>query len=53
MNIDLLKFETEMRNWLLDIFQEDGDEEEIEELSYTQLVRAVNRYFDGGIDGVI
>lgn len=41
----------EMRSWLLDCFEEEYDQEQIQELSHEQLVRAINRYYDGGMKG--
>jgi hypothetical protein len=41
--------ETEMREWLLDCFEEEEDQEEILELSYERLCKSVNKYFDGGL----
>jgi len=39
----------EMKSWLLECFEDEHDQEQIEELSYTQCVRAINRHYDGGI----
>jgi hypothetical protein len=39
----------EMRDWLLECFSDSYDQEQIEELTHEQLVRAINRYFEGGI----
>ena len=44
MNID-----REMKDWLLDCFDEEADQEEIEGLGSQQLENAINRYFDGGM----
>jgi hypothetical protein len=44
MSLDVL-----MKEWLLECFQEDCDQEEIEELSTQELMNAVDRYFDGGM----
>jgi hypothetical protein len=41
--------DTEMREWLLECFSEEYDQEQIEALSHNELVRAINRYYDGGI----
>jgi len=46
-------YETEMREWLLDCFTEEDDQEQIQELSYEQLVRSVNRYHDNGFNGFL
>lgn len=43
-----MNLETEMREWLLDCFTQAEDQEEIQELNYGELVKAVNRYYDGG-----
>jgi hypothetical protein len=39
----------EMREWLLGCFDDEYDQEQINSLSHEQLVRAINRYYDGGI----
>jgi hypothetical protein len=39
----------EMKDWLLECFSDEYDQEQIEELTHNQLVRAINRYFDGGM----
>lgn len=39
----------EMREWLLECFSDDYDQEEILELTDKVLERAINRYFDGGV----
>lgn len=39
----------EMREWLLECFSDEYDQEQIEELTHEQLVRSINRYFDGGM----
>lgn len=39
----------EMKDWLLDVFCEEEAQEQIKSLSYEQLVRAINRYYDGGM----
>ena len=44
-------YETEMREWLLECFDDEHDQEQISDLSYTQLVRYVNRYHDNGFNG--
>lgn len=41
--------EKEMREWLLECFSEEYDQETINKLNRGQLVKAINRYFDGGI----
>jgi hypothetical protein len=43
----------EMRQWLLDCFEEEGDREEIEELTYAQLRRVINKYYDGGLNSFV
>lgn len=40
----------DMKSWLLECFNEEVDQEEIEGLSFEQLVRAINRYYEGGIE---
>lgn len=44
-----MDLDTEMKDWLLECFDEEGDKEEIEGLTHEQLVRAINKYFDGGM----
>lgn len=39
----------EMKAWLLECFDEEYDQEQIRELTYEQCVRAINRYYDGGM----
>lgn len=39
----------EMREWLLECFSDEYDQEQIEELTHEQLMRSINRYFDGGV----
>ena len=39
----------EMGEWLLECFSDEYDQEQIEELTHEQLVRSINRYFDGGM----
>lgn len=41
--------EIEMKAWLMDCFSCEVDQETIEELTYEQLVRSINRYYDGGM----
>lgn len=38
-----------MREWLLDCFDEEYDQEMIQELNEQELERSVNRYYDGGL----
>lgn len=40
--------EPQMREWLLECFDDAYDQEHISELSFSQLKRAVNHYYDGG-----
>jgi hypothetical protein len=40
--------EKQMREWLLEGFSDEYDQEQINELTFDQLVRAVNGYYDGG-----
>ncbi len=42
--------ETEMREWLLECFSDEYDQEQIEDLTYNQLVRSIERYYDGGVE---
>jgi hypothetical protein len=42
--------EQEMREWLLECFSDEYDQERILELTYEQLEKAINRYFDGGME---
>ncbi len=39
----------EMKEWLLDCFQTENEQEEINELSHKELLEAVERYYDGGM----
>lgn len=39
----------EMKDWLLECFNEEYDQEQIEELTHEQLKRAINRYYAGGM----
>ena len=41
--------ESDMRDWLLECFSEEYDQEQINELTYDQLVKSINRYYDGGM----
>jgi uncharacterized protein with von Willebrand factor type A (vWA) domain len=43
------QLDTEMREWLLECFSDDNDQETIEELTHDQLIKSINRYFDGGL----
>lgn len=43
------RLEKEMREWLLECFSDEYDQEQIEELTSKQLERAINKYFDGGL----
>jgi len=40
----------EMIEWLLDCYSEEHDQEIINNLSYTELKRIVNREYAGGVD---
>lgn len=42
--------ELEMREWLLECFSDEYDQEQIQELTYEQLKSAVNRYYAGGFE---
>jgi hypothetical protein len=43
------RLDTEMKEWLLECFSDEYDQEQIEELTHEQLIRSINRYYDGGI----
>lgn len=43
----------EMKEWLLECFEDEYDKEQINELTYEQCVRAINRYYDGGMKAFI
>jgi hypothetical protein len=47
--MDTLEFREAMRNWLLDCYTTEDEQEEINELSLPQLMNAVERYYDGGL----
>lgn len=49
----MTQLQDEMRSWLLDCFTDEYDQEQIQELSYQQLVKSINRYYDGGISQFI
>ncbi len=42
-----------MREWLIECFTEEYDQEQIQELTYSQLTQAINRYYDGGMTSFI
>ncbi len=42
-----------MIEWLLECFTDDYDQEQIQELTESQLTRAINRYYDGGLSAFI
>ena len=44
-----MNIEKAMKEWLLDCFNDEYDQEQIESLSYEQLVKSINRYYDGGM----
>ncbi len=44
-----MNIHNEMRDWLLECFSDEYDQEQIEELTHEQLEKAVNRYYDGGL----
>lgn len=44
-----LDIETEMRDWLLECFSEEYEQEQINELTFNELKRSVNKYYDRGI----
>lgn len=39
----------DMREWLLECFSDEDDQEEIQELSDKEVLASVNRYFHGGV----
>lgn len=39
---------SEMREWLLECFEDEYDQEQIQSLSDSQLEKSIDRYFDGG-----
>lgn len=41
------------REWLLDCFSSDEDQERIEKCCHELIERAIVKYFDGGIDAFI
>ncbi len=43
------ELDKDMREWLLECFSEEYEQEQIEGLTHEQLVRAINRYYDGGM----
>lgn len=43
-----MSLQIEMREWLLECFNDEYDQEKIQELTYGELVKAVNKYYDGG-----
>lgn len=40
----------EMREWLLECFSDEYDQEKIQELTHEQLVKSINHYYDGGMN---
>jgi hypothetical protein len=42
--------EENMKEWLLECFTEEADQEEIEALTREELIQAINRYYDGGLE---
>lgn len=44
---------TEMREWLLECFPDEYDQEVIGELTYDELVNGINKYYDGGYVGFL
>ena len=45
--------ESQMRDWLLECFSDEYDQEQIQELTHTELVRSINKYYDGGMKAFI
>ncbi len=43
------ELDKDMRELLMECFDEEADQEEIDSLTHEQLVRAINRYYDGGM----
>lgn len=41
--------ENEMRDWLLECFTEEYDQEQINNLTSEELQKPIQRYFDGGL----
>ena len=39
-----------MRSWLLDCFPDEHDQEVIESLTNSELIDAIEKYFDGGVE---
>lgn len=46
-----MDLEKEMRGWLKECFSEENDREIIDEMTNDELLRAIIRYFDGGMEG--
>lgn len=44
-----MNLQDEMREWLLEYFSSETCQEEINELTMPELIRAVDRYYDGGV----
>ena len=45
------ELDKEMRDWLLECFSDEYDQDQIEKLTHNQLLRSINRYYDGGTLG--
>ena len=52
MNTEIC-LEQEMREWLLECFTQESDQEEIENLTEQELIESINRYFEDGIRAFI
>lgn len=48
-----MSLQDEMREWLLECFSSDDDQDIIEDLDDVELVSAINRYFGGGMKGFL
>lgn len=44
------ELENNMREWLLDCYEDEYDQEQINQMSYRELIKAINWYYDGGIE---
>jgi len=40
----------EMRDWLLDCFPDEYCQESIEQASEAKILKAINRFYDGGVE---
>lgn len=44
---------SDMRDWLMDVAWSNMEEEDFNALQAEQIIRAVHRYYDGGIEGFL